>query len=108
MQITDERLTKALTYLAETDQACAYAKALVEGLSEQRKTLKSILMMKSLQKSNDMRTADAYASEQYQEHVEKLQNAIADYETMRNKRMTEQLIIEVWRSCNANRRNGNI
>lgn len=37
LMITDERLTKALRYLAETDETAAKARALMEGLSEQRK-----------------------------------------------------------------------
>ena len=107
MDIPDERLQKALDYLAHTDAKAANAKALVEGLSEQRKTLKSILYLAATG-DQKKREAEAYAGEEYILHVEKYQNAILEFETLRNRRITAALIVEVWRSCNANRRNGNI
>lgn len=107
MEISDDRLQKALTYLATTDAEAARAKALVEGLSEQRKTVKAILFQ-AAQGSNQVREAEAYASEEYTAHINKLTAAVERFETLRNKRLTESLIVEVWRSCNANRRNGNI
>ena len=107
MDIPDERLQKALDFLAGTDLKAANAKALVEGLSEQRKTIKSILYINATG-DQKKREAEAYSADEYILHVEKYQNAIADFETLKNRRMTASLIVEVWRSCNANRRNGNI
>lgn len=107
MEISDNRLQAALKYLATTDADAARAKALVEGLSEQRKTIKAVLFNKA-DGSNDVRNNSAYASVEYKQHIEKLTKAIEEYETLRNKRLTESLIVEVWRSCNANRRVGNI
>jgi len=40
--------------------------------------------------------------------VNEYENAVADAELYANKRKTEELIIEVWRSINAGRRKGNI
>ena len=107
MEIPDERLQKALDFLAGTDLKAANAKALVEGLSEQRKTIKSMLYIEA-QGDQKKREAEAYAADEYIEHIEKYTNAIAEFETLRNRRITAALIVEVWRSCNANRRNGNI
>ena len=107
MDIPDERLQKALDFLAGTDLKAANAKALVEGLSEQRKTIKSILYINATG-DQKKREAEAYSADEYILHIEKYQNAIADFETLKNRRMTASLIVEVWRSCNANRRNGNI
>jgi len=107
MDIPDERLQKALDFLAGTDLKAANAKALVEGLSEQRKTIKSILYINATG-DQKKREAEAYSADEYILHVEKYQNAIADFETLKNRRMTASLIVEVWRSCNANRRSGNI
>lgn len=107
MNIPDERLQKALDYLAGTDLKAANAKALVEGLSEQRKTIKSILYINATG-DQKKREAEAYAADEYILHVEKYQNAIAEFEALRNRRLTASLIVEVWRSCNANRRSGNI
>ena len=107
MEIPDERLQKALDFLAGTDLKAANAKALVEGLSEQRKTIKSMLYIEA-HGDQKKREAEAYAADEYIEHIEKYTNAIAEFETLRNRRITAALIVEVWRSCNANRRNGNI
>ena len=107
MDIPDERLQKALDFLAGTDLKAANAKALVEGLSEQRKTIKSILYLNATG-DQKKREAEAYAAEEYILHIEKYTNAIGEFETLRNRRITAALIVEVWRSCNANRRNGNI
>lgn len=107
MDISDERLQKSLHYLASTDIEAAKAKAYVEGLSEQRKTIKAIIFQTS-QGTNQAREASAYASDEYINHIDKLQKAIESFETLKNKRLTESLIVEVWRSCNANRRHGNV
>ena len=107
MDIPDERLQKALDFLAGTDLKAANAKALVEGLSEQRKTIKSMLYIEA-QGDQKKREAEAYAADEYIEHIEKYTNAIAEFETLRNRRITAALIVEVWRSCNANQRKGNI
>lgn len=105
--ISEERLSKALTYLAETDEKCAKAKAYYMGLDEQTKTIKAGEFLKH-DGTVAEREATAYASSAYREHLEKVQNANADYETMRNKRLTEELIVEVWRSLNSQRRKGNL
>lgn len=107
--ISEERLSKSLKYLAETDEPAAKAKALMLGLEEQIKSLKGILFV---QLPSDMKVAEkdarVYAHEEYREHIEKYQNAVADYEIMRNKRETEGLIIECWRTLSANQRKGSL
>src|SRR6185436_9397519 len=105
--ISDDRLTKALTYLAETDDPCAMAKSLMDGLENQKKSVLSIAFLQADAKTVAEREAIAYASETYIAHIGKLEAATYDYETMRNKRLTEELIIECWRSMNANKRRGN-
>jgi len=105
--ISTDRLQRALTYLAETDEKCAKAKAYLSGLEEQTKT---IFGMEYLQVSGPVeeRKAKAYVSKPYQDHLAKIVEATTDYEIMRNKRLTEELIVDVWRSINAARRTGNI
>ena len=107
MNISEDRLKKALTYLAETDEPAAKAKALSVGLDEQRKSLRAILFTQK-EGSQGLRAELAMADPAYIEHLEKLQSAVYEYETLRNKRLTESLIVEVWRSEQANRRAGNI
>lgn len=105
--ISEERLTKSLKYLAETDEPCAKAKAFLTGLEEQLKTVFAIAFLNTTG-TVDERKSRAYASESYKEHVKKIENATLDFELMRNKRNTESTLIECWRSMNANRRVGNL
>lgn len=107
MNISEDRLQKALTYLAETDQPSAEARARVKALEQRRKTVKGLAFLGS---SGTMaeKEAKAYASQEYQDIVNEYENAVADAELYANKRKTEELIIEVWRSINAGRRKGNI
>ena len=105
--ISPDRLQQALTYLATTDEPCAKAKAYLTGLEEQSKTVFGMAYLQS-NGTVEERKARAYVSEAYKEHIKKIEDATADYETMRNKRLTQELIVEVWRSINANRRHGNV
>lgn len=105
--ISLERRDKALKYLAESDEPAAKAKSLLAGLEDQKKTLIAV-EFQNAQGGQGERLKTAEASEAYKAHLKKLEDACYDYECYRNKRMTEALIIECWRSENANRRSGNI
>jgi len=105
--ISQERLQKALGYLAETDQEFARTKAYSNALSEQRKTVKAQCYLSAAGTGGE-RSEKAYAHNNYIEHLVKMHDAELEYETLRNKRLTESTIIEVWRSLNAARRAGQI
>ena len=102
-----DRAQKSIRYLAETDEPAAKARSLKDGLEDQKKTILATEFLKH-QGSQGERAKLAEASEIYKQHLQKLEFAIYDYELYRNKRMTESLVIEMWRSENANRRNGNV
>jgi hypothetical protein len=107
--ISDDKLSKALTYLAETDLPCAKAQSLFDGLEEQTKTIKGIVL---LQLPSGMtipeKEARVYTSDTYKDHREKVQNAQLDYLTMYNRRKTAALIVECWRTVSSNKRAGMI
>jgi len=105
--ITEEVAEKCLKFLGDTDEQAARAKALVEGLSEQRKTIKAVAFQ-NLEGSATEKSVTCYADESYKAHLEKLKQAIYEFETLRNKRLTADLTIRMWQSCNANRRTGNV
>lgn len=105
--ISDDRLQKAMTYLAETDEPAAKAKALVEGLKIQEKTIIALAFLKS-EGTNQEREMQARVDNEHILWRAKYAEAVADYELYRNKRKTEELVVEVWRSINANRRRGNV
>jgi hypothetical protein len=104
--ISEDRLKQALVYLSETDEPCAKAKALMESLNDQKKTVKAVGYINSQEKTQSAKESDAYASKEYREHIEKIKDATYDHEIMRNKRRTEELIIDVWRSINSARSKG--
>lgn len=105
--ITEERLTKALQYLSTTDEPFAKAKALMIGYENQEKT---VLAQVFLEHDGTVAERDALAriSKEFSEWREKYKESVYDYEIMRNKRNTESLIIEVWRSLEASKRMGNV
>ncbi len=106
--ISNERLTKALTYLAETDEECARRLGYYEGLKDQKNTIYSECYADQEGDTVKDREMGAYRDERYKYHISAIGEARVEYETVRLKRKTEEIIVEAWRSMNANRRVGNI
>ena len=102
-----DRAQKSIRYLAETDEPAAKARSLKDALDDQKKTILATEFLKH-EGSQGERLKMAEASDTYKAHLQRLEFAIYDYEIYRNKRLTESLVIEMWRSENANRRNGNV
>jgi|SRR5688572_1661313 len=103
--ISDERAEKALTYLAETDLKAAELKADVERCEYKLKAMKAAVFKHSsgtvAERQAEAET-DSRVEFEWKDHVE----AIKAYSAVHNKRQTEALVIEVWRSVQANRRHG--
>ena len=102
-QTVHNTATEAIKYLASTDEECARAKSLAEGLSHKIKRVKAIKFL-SAKGTVAEREATAYSSVEYEAIIEEHQNAVADYEILRNKRNTANAQFEWARSMNANRR----
>ena len=98
---------EALDYLVSTDEECGRAKALYDGLYEQRKTVRAMQFLKATGSAAE-RTEKALASPEYKEHLKLTSDAQMDFEILRNTRLTKQSIIEMWRSVNSNQKKGNI
>jgi hypothetical protein len=103
--VTDERCTKALTYLAETDQLAAELKTDV-ARKEYAADLARKRVFLTADGNNEERKAIAEVSVDVQTAEDEFAKATLAYERVRAKRTTEAYIIEVWRSVNANRRQG--
>ena len=97
----------ALNYLVNTDEEAARAKALYDGLYEQRKTIRAVQFLNATGSAAE-RTEKALASEEYQQHLVLIRSAHIDYEIFRNKRASNILICDMWRSVNSNQKKGNI
>lgn len=106
--IDQVRAEKALDYLAHSDEMCAKARSYMLGLERQEKTILSIEILKSQGSSVQEREAQARTSENYKDWMVKYEGAVYDFEVLRNRRTTAELLIEFWRSLNANRRGGNV
>jgi hypothetical protein len=115
--ISDERCSKALHYLATTDEDAAELKTqvarmeyLVE-LARKRGFLMaegSLLLMAEGSISIEARKALAEVSDNVKQAQENYLSALLSFEKIRAKRVTEALIIETWRTVSANQRSGNI
>lgn len=105
--ISEERLQKALTYLAETDEPSALLKADVARKEYACKLGRSIEFIEA-NGSVELRKAVADSSTRVVRAEEELVMAILAYEKIKAKRATQELVVEVWRSLNANRRQGQI
>ena len=105
--INYERVEKALTRLAETDQVLADRKADVESLKYQCKAIHSAIFSR-LEGTVKEREALADNHDNYRRSMENYFKAISLYEGLRNERHKEELIIEVWRSINSARNKGQV
>jgi len=105
--ISEDRLQKALTYLANTDESCAELKTETERREFKAKAIRDAIF-KRLDGSVADRQAKAGSSDEYGEAMEAYFEAMQQHEAMKNKRATEVILIEVWRSLNASRRAGNV
>lgn len=105
--ITYSHADIALQFLVGSDIDAARAKCLYDGLLLQKKTVRAIEFLSSTGSAAE-RTEKALASENYQLHLKKIEDAQLDYETLRNQRGSNAEIINMWRSVNKNQGTGNI
>lgn len=94
-----------LMRLANTDQEAAQLKRAVEA---QAYILKKTKYLEFLNASgnNEVRKAISETSQPYDDKTTTYLDAVEASETLQNERKTCQLRIDVWRSLNANRRQG--
>lgn len=107
MSLTQDRMEKALRYLAETDEECAHLKTNVESFEFKAKAVKDAIFLR-LEGSVAERNAQAGSSDDYNDAMDTYFGSLKEYEAMRNKRSTETIVIDVWRSLNSSRNKGNL
>lgn len=105
--ISKDRLEQALKYLAESDETAAYHRAHVARTELKAKQVKNAVYLHS-EGSIPERTAAAENSEEYSDAMAGYFEALREAEQVRNKRSTEAIVIDVWRSLNAARNKGQI
>ena len=108
--ISEQRLEKALIYRAETDEDHAKLKTQVEYLDWKKKKLKGDFITNKCSDilSLGVRGEKWYASEEYGKVIEEHKEVYEKFNIMDNKRKTEGIIIDLFRTLEASRRKGNI
>lgn len=105
--ISDDRLQQALTYLAESDSQAALMKTDVERKHWIMKKVESAIYLRS-EGTVENRKAYAKTSSEVEQATNDWLDALAESEGTINKRKTESLITEIYRTESANRRAGGI
>jgi len=106
--ISEDRVSQGLKYMVETDEPFAAAKSFMTGLEKQEKTILGLEVLASKLSGQQAKEAEARNSEPYSQWRKSYEDAVYNFELVRNKRNSEAMLIECWRSLNANRRKGNI
>lgn len=101
--ITQERMEQALGYLSDTDEPCAVLRADVERSEFKAKRTKAAIFKISDGTVAD-RNADAEMSADTEAAYEQYFAALQKFDAMKNRRATESIVFEAWRSLNSNRR----
>lgn len=105
--ISQEKMEKALAYLAETDETFAYHKAHALQTEKKAKAVRAAVVIHT-EGTGPVKEATAEASEEYQEALSNWFEAVRQLEHVKNRRETASTIIEAWRSLNASMRRGNV
>ncbi len=105
-EITPERRDQAIHYLAGTDEELAYAVAHVARTEYIAKKKRQLIFLHSTAKTVAERQAEADTHPEVVEAMDTHFEALRHREHLRNKRKTEELVWETWRSENSNRRHG--
>ena len=106
--ISQERMEKALTYLADTDKQYGILRGMIEGLEHNLKIIEAQGIVNFQGTGGvDYIKSMSRTSDDYKHLVSKIEEMSIEYHTLAAKRNTEATVIECGRSLNANKR-GNI
>ena len=105
--ISETRMEQALKFLAETDEEYAEKKTNVERQAWCRDQAEARVFQLAEGNIPD-RKATAELSSDVSEATERWLKAMLESKKLEAKRATQVLVIETWRSLNANRRQGNV
>lgn len=105
MLINETRVEEALRYLSETDFPCADAKVNAERWKYTGKRRRAHAVLTETGTAQ-VKEARAETNTEVMLADDKYFECLTEYERMSAKRKTEQLVIEVWRTEQANLRKG--
>lgn len=105
--ITDEKLSDALGFLSESDEKAAELHTQAERMDYRSKMIRDEVFLHS-EGTVAERTARAGCSPEYRSAVVDYLSALEESKAIQNKRNTASLIVDIWRTEQANRRQGQI
>jgi len=94
----------AIEYIFKYGKKFGEAKANRIYMEEYRKSLKAIIMKRSLETSVNAQEREAYSDPEYVQHLKALQEAVQIEEELRWRLIAAQARIEVYRTQSANER----
>ena len=105
--ITDKEVERAIRYLEQTDLEVADWKVAVMRAEHLVEVTESTVY-RAAEGSIEDRKRYAKASPEVMVKQEELFRAVREHEVIRAKRKRAELMVELWRTLSANRRQGNI
>lgn len=102
--ITDQQAENALEYLRLNASKAAKARAERIYMEEFRKTVKSNMMQRHIEKPLAAQEREAYASPEYKTHLDAMREAIEADEYNRWGMVAATATLDAWRTEQANRR----
>ena len=105
--ISEDRVEAAVEYLRDTAKQYGQARGRALYTENHLRRVKALVMLEHTGSIGE-REAQAYGSEAYQQALKDMEDAVAESETIRALREAASYTIEVWRSQNSTRRQGNV
>lgn len=104
--ITEKKIDwqSSLEWIHDNTPDIAMAKGKMSLLDNQLKAVKADLILRSEEKSFNMKEQWAYAHAEYKEHLFKLSKAIQEYTDLNLEKDYHFALVEAWRSWNASQR----
>ena len=103
----NQKTNIAVTYLADTDEEHARARAEYHALAELRKTVRAFCFQDAEGGVKEREMA-AECHDDYTRHIEKIKQAEIVFHVLHNKRKYAEMVVELYRTYSANVRKGNI
>ena len=107
MKLDQSRMERALEYLSSTDEPAAELRANVERAEYKAKAIRDKVFLLEVGSVAE-RNANAGVHMTYVAAINDYFIALQESDAMRNKRTTEAIVIDCWRSINANRKQGSV
>lgn len=106
MLVNETRVEQALAYLSDTDFKCANSKVDAERWKYLAKRHRAISVLATKEGTAQVKEATAELDEEVKRAEDNYFECLRMYEHVSAQRKTEQLVIEVWRTEQANLRKG--